>query len=162
MLNLATDEIYSRRSFRLVEGSQKKYKLIKAGAKSRNANIYPSYNELLAAKEKCYPGQVLVTEYYTTIPLQSLVDQQLTLASEITGASEEPIKRFSTISGCMVCGYSVNSEAFRTYTYSTAEIFVREYPWFYMPSSVHKILINGTGIIKYVGLLNGMMPQQAL
>ena len=63
---------------------------------------------------------------------------------------------------CIAWGYSVNSEAFRTYTYATAEIFVREYPWFYMPSSVHKILIHGADIIKYVGLPIGMMSEEAL
>ena len=72
--------------------TKKSYKLIEAGAKNRNANIYPSYNELLAAEEKCYPGQVLVTEYYTTIPLQSLVEQQPTLDSEITGASKDSVQ----------------------------------------------------------------------
>lgn len=87
---------------------------------------------------------------------------QPNLASEITGVNEEMIKRFGVILRCMACGYEVNVEAFRKYTYETAELFVKEYPWFYMPSSIHKILIHGADIIDNVGLPIGMMSEEAL
>lgn len=62
----------------------------------------------------------------------------------------------------MACGYAVNVEAFRIYAWETAKIFVSEYPWFYMPQSVHKILIHGADIIEKVSLPIGMMSEEAL
>lgn len=70
------------------------------------------------------------------------------LASTVTGVKVELIKRFGIILRTMACGYAVNIEAFRIYAWNTAELFVSEYPWFYMPPSVHKILIHGADIIE--------------
>lgn len=61
----------------------------------------------------------------------------------------------------MVCGYKVNTEAFETYCWQTAKIFVDKYPWFYMPSSIHKILIHGLDIIKKASLPIGMISEEA-
>ena len=44
----------------------------------------------------------------------------------------------------------------------TATNFVDLYPWFYMPSTVHKILIHGSDVIKHVSLPIGMMTEEAL
>lgn len=88
--------------------------------------------------------------------------QQPDLASQITGGSETIIRKFGVVLRDMSCGYNVNTDAFRQYAYETAEIFVHEYPWFYMPSSIHKILIHGGEIISNVGLPIGMMSEEAL
>lgn len=51
------------------------YSLLRAGAKNHNADIYPSYHKVLAAKEECYPsGDLRITEISAEIALQSLVD----------------------------------------------------------------------------------------
>lgn len=84
------------------------------------------------------------------------------LASTVTGVKVELIKRFGIILRTMACGYAVNIEAFRIYAWNTAELFVSEYPWFYMPPSVHKILIHGADIIEKVSLPIGMMSEEAL
>lgn len=47
----------------------------------------------------------------------------------------------------MTSGYDINLEKFEAYTLETAELYVSLYPW-YIPSSVHKILIHGTDIIR--------------
>lgn len=88
--------------------------------------------------------------------------EQPTLASIVTGVKLELIKRFGIILRTMTCGYAVNVEAFRIYAWETAKIFVSEYPWFYMPQSVHKILIHGADIIEKVSLPIGMMSEEAL
>jgi hypothetical protein len=41
----------------------------------------------------------------------------------------------------------VNVLEFEMYTIDTAKLFISLYPWFFMPSSVHKILIHGADII---------------
>lgn len=62
----------------------------------------------------------------------------------------------------MVSGFSINTDSFRKYGLGTAKIFVRKYPWFNMPSSVHKVLIHGADIIESVSLPLGMMSEEAL
>lgn len=88
--------------------------------------------------------------------------QQSKLAAQITGVSSLLIYRFSVILRTMASGYEINTDAFQQYAYQTATIFVDLYPWFYMPSSVHKILIHGADIIKYASLPIGMMSEEAL
>ncbi|XP_067622258.1 uncharacterized protein [Eurosta solidaginis] len=87
--------------------------------------------------------------------------QEPKLAALLTGISEELIRRFSVILRTMACGYKVNTHAFKIYSFDTAEIFFKTYPWFYMPSSVPKILIRGADIINYVSLSIGMMSEEA-
>lgn len=43
----------------------------------------------------------------------------------------------------------INAEKFGNYAMETARIYVSNYEWYYMPSSVHKILIHGESIIKH-------------
>lgn len=84
------------------------------------------------------------------------------LASNVTGVDENFIKRLGVILRTMSSGYAINVEAFRTYTFDTAKLYVQLYPWYYMPSSVHKILIHGADIIQNAVLPIGMMSEEAL
>lgn len=56
--------------------SKKSYVLMQQGAKRRNANIYPNYNILLAAKKKCFPEKkfIKVNDVLAEVELQALVD----------------------------------------------------------------------------------------
>ncbi|KAJ8879172.1 hypothetical protein PR048_019778 [Dryococelus australis] len=45
------------------------------------------------------------------------------------------------------CGYDIDKEAFRIYTFETAQMYVKLYSWFYIPASVHKILIHGHDVM---------------
>ena len=56
---------------------------------------------------------------------------------------------------CFACGFSVNPDAFRQY----AQIFINEYPWVYMLSSVHKVLIHGAEIINNIVVPIGMSEE---
>lgn len=49
----------------------------------------------------------------------------------------------------MASGQDINIDAFEEYGVQTAKLFVSLYPWFYMPSSVHKILIHGADVIRF-------------
>lgn len=54
----------------------------------------------------------------------------------------------------------MNLIKFKEYTLETARKFVELYPWYYMPTSVHKLLIHGTEIIDYA-LPIGQMSEDA-
>lgn len=88
--------------------------------------------------------------------------QQPQLASKITGVSEELIHRLHIILRSISCGCEINIPAFKEFTLETANLFVKEYPWFYMPSSLHKILMHGGDIINIAPLPIGKMSEEAL
>jgi len=46
------------------------------------------------------------------------------------------------------CGHKINYQKFDDYAKETARLFVHLYPWFYLPASVHKVLIHGGDIIR--------------
>lgn len=47
------------------------------------------------------------------------------------------------------CEYYVNIEVFETYALDTAKLFIHLYPWYYMPASIHKVLVHGADVIRY-------------
>lgn len=86
-------------------------------------------------------------------------DPQLT--SMITNIDQILIKRFSIILQTMACGKKIDSYKFDAYALETAKIYVDLYPWYYMPSSVHKILVHGGKIIKSALLPIGQLTEEA-
>lgn len=70
--------------------TKRSYKLMQAGAKARNANIYPSYDILQSAKIECYPNGLNITDYFAEVPLQSLVDNTV---ARIIKAQEEAFQQ---------------------------------------------------------------------
>jgi len=48
----------------------------------------------------------------------------------------------------MASSYEININAFQQYTMNTAKLYVKLYPWYYMPASVHTILIHGVTVIE--------------
>lgn len=51
-----------------------KYILLRKTSKKQKALIYPTYEELVAAKKACYPSNINVTEIGCSIPVQDSVD----------------------------------------------------------------------------------------
>ncbi|XP_025406345.1 uncharacterized protein LOC112680462, partial [Sipha flava] len=83
------------------------------------------------------------------------------LTSAITNVDLQLIKRFGVILKTMSSGYEINLEKFEAYTLETAELYVSLYPWYYMPASVHKILIHGTDVIRSALLPIGQLSEEA-
>ena len=85
-----------------------------------------------------------------------------TCTSDITGVNEELIKRFHVILQTMSCGRKINSTKFGEYARKTAELYVSTYYWYYMPASVHKVLIHGENIVSYNAILSlGQLSEDA-
>lgn len=64
------------------------------------------------------------------------------LSSQITGVNRELIQRFGIILQTLACGIKIDTSKFKLYATDTAQLFVNLYNWFYMPASVHKILLH--------------------
>lgn len=83
-------------------------------------------------------------------------------SSEITGVNSDLIKRFAVILQAISSGRNVDIERFRMYCRETAELYVRDYSWYYMPSSVHKLLVHGADICQHFSFIPiGMMSEEA-
>ena len=83
-------------------------------------------------------------------------------SAEITNIDKDLIKHFAVILQAIASGNPINIEGFRSYCRETAELFVHLYPWFYMPASVHKLLVHGADICQHFGLLPiGILSEEA-
>lgn len=82
------------------------------------------------------------------------------LVSTITGVDEELIKRFSVILTVLNSNYQVNVEKFRVYAHETAELYINLYSWYYMPVSVHKMLIHGAQVIENLCIPVGQASEE--
>ncbi|KAL4714954.1 hypothetical protein ACJJTC_003105 [Scirpophaga incertulas] len=72
--------------------------------------------------------------------------------ADITGLDVTFIQRFGTILSAIACEEPINVEAFADYARLTAEIYVELYGWYYMPASVHKLLLHGAEIIRHFNI----------
>lgn len=71
------------------------------------------------------------------------------------------ITRFRVILQTISCGLEVNVLKIKEYALTIARPFVLLYPWYYMPTSVHKIMIYDYKIIENSLLPIGQMSEEA-
>ena len=83
------------------------------------------------------------------------------VSAAITGVDEGLIRRFHVTLQTMSSGYEINEVSFQEYCIESARTFVDLYPWYYMPTTVHKILIHGREIISSSLLPIGQMSEDA-
>lgn len=72
----------------------------------------------------------------------AVLETDSTKEKEITGLDKILIERCATILQVLNSGYKVNSVKFGEFAMETAKQIVQAYPWFYLPASVHKVLIS--------------------
>lgn len=83
------------------------------------------------------------------------------LSAEITNVNVNLIKKFGIILSAMSSGLPINPEKFKVYTLETRNLYLELYPWFYMPSTVHKVLVHGSEIIQHCLLPIGLLSEEA-
>jgi len=86
---------------------------------------------------------------------------EISKTAKITGLNEELIKRFAVILQAISCGKTIDVKEFGKYALETARLFVRKYNWYYMPASVHKLLIHGEEIISNFTIPIGQLSKKA-
>lgn len=79
----------------------------------------------------------------------------------ITGLKEELIDRCRTILQCLSSGYEIHTGKFKKYALKTAKMLTNEYPWYYLPPSVHKVLIHGDLVIENALVSIGELSEEA-
>jgi len=83
------------------------------------------------------------------------------MAAEITGISEHVIIRCATLLQCMASGYKINVNKFGEFALDTAKELIKLYPWFYLPPSLHKVLVHAPDVISYALLPIGELSEEA-
>lgn len=84
------------------------------------------------------------------------------LTSSITGVDEQLIKSFLIILRTISSGKQINIEKFEELLEDTRNLYLSLYAWYYMPSSVHRLLVHGIDIIKNFDLPIGQLSEDAL
>lgn len=82
------------------------------------------------------------------------------LSAEITGFDVGLLKRFYVILQLISSIKSIDVDKFEKYTRETAQIYVNLCEWYYMPATVHKILIHGSDVIKHVVVPIGQLSEE--
>lgn len=83
------------------------------------------------------------------------------LSAEITGLDVTLLKNFSFLLRALSSGYDINIEAFEKLARETRSLYLHNYSWYYMPPTVHKILVHSTDIIKHYMLPIGQLSEEA-
>ncbi|KAL4711296.1 hypothetical protein ACJJTC_019137 [Scirpophaga incertulas] len=65
------------------------------------------------------------------------------LTAEITGVSGDLIRWFAIILEAISSGNHIDTVKFHEYAQATMQLYLYLYSWYYMPSSVHKVLMHG-------------------
>ena len=72
--------------------------------------------------------------------------------SQITGVDKELIQRLHVLIIALNTHHEIDSSAFCEYGRQTAALWIRLYPWYPMPASVHQLCIHGHESIKHCTL----------
>lgn len=86
---------------------------------------------------------------------------EIKTTARITGLKESLIKRFAIILQAISCGEMIDTKKFGQFARETAEMVVNDYGWYYMSSSVHKLLIHGEAIISHFFIPIGHLSEEA-
>ena len=72
------------------------------------------------------------------------------------------IKRIYVVLCTLSSGFMIDVDKLKDYCLETAELFIQLHPWYYMPQSLHKILIHEWQVVDEMVLPIGMMSEEAL
>lgn len=83
------------------------------------------------------------------------------ISSQITKIKFDIIFRFRVILETLNCGFQIDLEKFDIYVRETREMYLKEYFWYPMPVSVHKVLFHGKDIVSSFILPIGQFSEEA-
>lgn len=84
------------------------------------------------------------------------------LSAEITGVDEELIETFSKILIIIASGHKINIEPYEKLLQTARKKYLELYGWYYMPVTMHKLLIHSADIISMFDLPVGALSEEAL
>lgn len=130
----------------------------KANVKQRSSNIQARFKEemgLIVDKPK--PGFGNTNDGNTARRFFKNPE----LSAEITGLDVTLIKKFAIILRTLSSGFDINLEKFRSFAQETRLLYINLYSWYYMPATVHKILVHGADVIQSSLLPIGQLSEES-
>ena len=86
--------------------------------------------------------------------------QDVDKLGDVTDVDKELLQRFAVILTALSSCSPIDVEKYAQYAMETAQLFVTLYPWYYMPASVHKLLVHGADVIESLVLPIGMYSEE--
>ncbi|XP_039968790.1 uncharacterized protein LOC126764095 [Bactrocera neohumeralis] len=83
------------------------------------------------------------------------------LSGGITGLDINLIKNFSILLRTLSSGYDINCNKFENLCSKTRTLYLNLYSWYYMPVTVHKILVHSTEVIRTCILPIGQLSEES-
>lgn len=83
-------------------------------------------------------------------------------SSNITGINIQLIKNLGIILRVISSGLHININTFTSLINETKQMYLSLYAWYYMPVTLHKLLIHGPEVIKSLILPVGQLSEEAL
>lgn len=83
------------------------------------------------------------------------------LKKKFTGFDFELLRRFDVISRILSCKKAINKEEIKSYCLEIAYLFVKCYPWYYMPTSILIILLHLHQTVNKLDIPIGMLSEEA-
>lgn len=84
-----------------------------------------------------------------------------TQSADITGIDRNLIERCRVILTALSSGCDININKYEEYAIETAKLYLKLYSWYYMPVTVHKVLLHGSTLISTAILPIGQMSEEA-
>lgn len=82
-------------------------------------------------------------------------------SAEITGLDVTLIQNFDTLLRALSSGFDININNFQKLASLTRKLYLDLYSWYYMPVTVHKILVHSVDIIQSAILPIGQLSEEA-
>lgn len=82
--------------------------------------------------------------------------------SEVTGVDVRLIHRLSILLRTLNSGFEIDSVKYDVYAKETANLYIELYNWYFMPVSVHKMLLHGKQIIDNLCIPVGHASEEGL
>lgn len=83
------------------------------------------------------------------------------LSAQITGLDVTLIKQFDILLKTLSCGFEINLVEFQKFCLETRKQYLSLYSWYYMPVTVHKILVHSTEVIRTAIVPIGQLSEEA-
>ena len=87
--------------------------------------------------------------------------QNADITADIIGVDLQLIEHLHVILTALSSGISIDASKLEAYCIETARLYVQNYPWYYMPQSLHRLLIHGPAVVRHMTLPIGMMSEEA-
>lgn len=92
--------------------SKSQYNLIRRQVKEKNCHIYPSYDEILKAKKRCYPNSIIVSsDTVAEVPMQSMLNHTCKRLLQLQEEVIDSLNSCSNVNLVLICKWGLDGSS---------------------------------------------------